>query len=308
VNLYTSDYGKSVTFVNGTKIVVDESKITQITTNSVTIPPNGQVIFIGNTDSNNKYITAKLHVGDKVELQAAVKTDSSTISSESWEAAIGVGPKLLTAGKVDIDFKRDGFTDPKITTNANARSFVGVDQNKRLVMGNSSEATALDLANILLKMGLSDAMNMDGGASSGLYYEGSMKRNPGRLLSNALVVRRYKEPQVQVTVNNRFIQEFRGYVYMEKTMVPFRGIFKRIQAEFSWDGMNRVLTAKKGQTTLMLRPDYPIAEVNGQSVALDVAPTIREGHIYIPLRFVAETLGAKVIWDQSLYRASLSLK
>jgi exopolysaccharide biosynthesis protein len=308
VNLYTSDFGKNVSLANGTKIVVDDKKITQITTNSVTIPPNGQVIFVGNTDSNNKYIVAKLHVGDKVELQAAVKTDSSTISSENWEAAIGVGPKLLTAGKVDIDFKRDGFTDPKITTNANVRSFVGVDQNNQLVMGTSSAATALDLANVLLKMGLKDAMNMDGGASSGLYYEGTMKRNPGRLLSNALVIRRYKEPQVQVTVNNRFIQEFRGYVYMEKTMVPFRGIFERIQAEFTWDDVNRVLTAKKGQTTLVLRPDNPVAEVNGIPITLDVAPAIREGHIYIPLRFVAETLGAKVNWDQNLYRASLSIK
>jgi exopolysaccharide biosynthesis protein len=308
VNLFTSNFGKSVSFTNGTKIVVDEKIIKQITSNTVLIPPNGQVIFVGNTDSNLKYIVSKLHVGDKVELQASVKTVNETVSSENWETAIGVGPKLLTRGMVDIDFKRDGFTDPKITTNANARSFIGVDKSKRLVLGTMSGATAPDMANVLLKLGLTDAMNMDGGASSGLYYEGSMKRKPGRLLSNALVVRRYKEPQVQVTVNGQFIQEFRGYVFKEKTMVPFRGIFERIQAEFTWDGVNRVLTAKKGGTTLVLHPDIPIAEVNGQPVTLEMAPTIRNGHIYVPLRFVAENLGAKVAWDQSLYRAQLSIE
>jgi exopolysaccharide biosynthesis protein len=308
VNLYTSDFGKSVSFPNGTKIVVDDKHITQISTNKVNIPVNGQVIFVGNTDSNNKYIVSKLHIGDEVELKASIKTDARTNGNEGWEAAIGVGPKLLTNSKVDIDFKRDGFSDPKITANANARSFVGVDKNKRLVMGTMSAATALDMAHVLLKAGLMDAMNMDGGASSGLYYEGSMKRKPGRLLSNALVVRRYDEPQVQVTVNNQFVEEFRGYVYKEKTMVPFRGIFERMQSDFTWDGAKRTLTAAKGGITLVLTPDNPIAEVNGQSVLLDVAPTIRDGHIYIPLRFVAETLGAKVEWNPSLYRASLTIQ
>jgi exopolysaccharide biosynthesis protein len=308
VNLYTSDFGKSVSFSNGTKIVVDDKHITQITSNKVNIPINGQVIFIGNTDSNNKYIVSKLHIGDKVELQASLKDAVHTNDSGSWEAAIGVGPKLLTNGKVDIDFKRDGFSDPKITANANARSFVGVDKNKRLVMGTMSAATALDMAHVLLKAGLTDAMNMDGGASSGLYYDGSMKRTPGRLLSNALVVRRYDEPQVQVTVNNQFVEEFRGYVVKEKTMVPFRGIFERIQADFIWDGVKKKLTATKGDITLVVTPDNPIAEVNGESVKLDVAPTMRDGHIYIPLRFVAETLGAKVEWNPSLYRASLTIQ
>lgn len=309
VTLFTPDFGKTVTQANGTKIVVDDKIITQITTSSsVSIPANGQVIFVGTTASNTKYIVSKLHIGDKVELNSSVKTGNKTESITSYESAIGVGPKLITNGKVDIDYKRDGFTDPKITTNANSRSFVGIDKNKRLVLGTMSGATAPDMANVLLQLGLTDAMNMDGGASSGLYYEGSMKRKPGRALSNALVIRRYKEPQVQITVNNNFVQEFRGFVYSQKTMVPFRGIFERIQAEFSWDSVKRVLTAKKGKVSLVLRPDDRFAEVNGEPVTLDVAPTIREGHIYIPLRFVAETLGAKVTWDESLYRASLSIE
>jgi exopolysaccharide biosynthesis protein len=308
VTLFTPAFGKNLTFASGTKIVIDDKIIKQITTSSVAIPLNGFVIFVGNSDSNSKNILSKIHIGDKVELQPSVQANNNVEDIVNWEAAIGVGPKLLTDGKVDIDYKRDGFSDPKITTGANARSFVGMDKNKRLVLGTISAATASDMANVLLKLGLTDAMNMDGGASSGLYYEGSMKRKPGRALSNALVVRRYKEPQVQVSVNDSFVEEFRGFVYNEKTMVPFRGIFERIQAEFNWDNVNRVLTAKKGKESIVLRPDNLIAEVNGEPVTLDVAPTIRDGHIYIPLRFVAEALGAKVTWDASLYRASLSLE
>jgi hypothetical protein len=307
VVLYTRDFGESVSLLNGTKVIVKDNHISGITTQSAVIPLGGQVIYIGNTSSNNTYITAKMHVGDEVQLNSTAKTADGTNNSAYWEAAIGVGPKLVTNGNVDIDFVRDGFTDPKITTTANVRSFVGIDNADRLVMGTISSATITEMAYVLQKMGLMDAMNMDGGASSALFFEGSVKRAPGRLLSNALIVKRYAQPQVQITVNNQFVEEFRGYIQQGKTMVPFRGIFERIHADFKWDAANRILTAQKGGTTLVLRPDNPIAEVNGKPVSLDVPPTIVDNHIYIPLRFVVETLGAAVTWDQVLYRAAIKV-
>jgi hypothetical protein len=57
----------------------------------------------------------------------------------------------------------------------------------------------------------------------------------------------------------------------------------------------------------VLQPDLDVALVNGKSIALQTAPTIVDGHIYVPLRFIAETLGATVGWDQQLYRASLAV-
>jgi len=45
-----------------------------------------------------------------------------------------------------------------------------------------------DLATIMQKLGAYNAMNIDGGASSGLYYKGKLLTIPGRDLSNALVV------------------------------------------------------------------------------------------------------------------------
>jgi hypothetical protein len=48
-------------------------------------------------------------------------------------------------------------------------------------------------------------------------------------------------------------------------------------------------------------------QVNGNSQSLTEAPVIIEGHIYLPLRAVIESLGGQVSWDQNLYRASLSI-
>ena len=70
---------------------------------------------------------------------------------------------LLIWMLIGMDLKNE------ITTSANARSFVGLDASHQFVMGTLSAATMADMAQVLLKLGLTDAMNMDGGASSSLY-------------------------------------------------------------------------------------------------------------------------------------------
>lgn len=52
-------------------------------------------------------------------------------------------------------------------------------------------------------------------------------------------------------------------------------------------------------TTIVLRIDQTTATVNGSDVSLDTAPTIvaAEGRTYVPVRFIAETLGVYVGWD-----------
>ncbi|TVY06862.1 stalk domain-containing protein [Paenibacillus cremeus] len=308
---YTRAYASVIDKPGGAKVIVESGKITAITESAANVPESGYVFFIGHTSGNDRYLLPNLHTGDEMELEATVADGSNWITetaAQAWESAIGVGPKLVTAGAVDVDAARDGFSDPSMVSSANIRSFVGVDGAGRLVLGTISSATLQQMANVLAGFGFQEAMNMDGGASSGLYYDGTMKRTPGRLLSNALVIKWYDQPQVQVVVNDRFVNEFRGFVQQDVTMVPFRGILERIGAEFSWNDQNRVLTAKRGKTELTLRPDVAEAVVNGKPVKLQQAPVIVDGHIYVPLRFVAETLGATVAWDQALYRTSLQLK
>lgn len=38
--------------------------------------------------------------------------------------------------------------------------------------------------------------------------------------------------------------------------------------------------------------------VNGQEIKTDIAPQLINGRVLVPVRFVAEALGAKVEWDQ----------
>lgn len=305
---FTPEYGISkISYPNGTYVVVENGVITAITTGEATIPGNGYVIYI---EGKNPYILNNLNVGDTIAMNSTLEVgeDQKKLTAQDWVAAIGVGPKLVTDGKLDINFERDGFSESKITTTAAARSFVGIDKQGRLVMGVFPAATMKNMAQALLNFGLVEAMNMDGGASSGLYYNGSMKRTPGRNLSNALVVQYKENPQVQLTVNGEFVHEFRGYTEDGATMVPFRGIFERINAKFTWDANKQQITASRGNTELVLTIGSSTASLNGKTVEMPKAPELRDGWTYIPLRFVTENLGAKLDWNPELYQASITME
>jgi len=55
-----------------------------------------------------------------------------------------------------------------------ARSALGLTKDNKLLMVTVSSAKIEDLATIMQKLGAYNAMNIDGGASSGLYYKGKL--------------------------------------------------------------------------------------------------------------------------------------
>lgn len=106
----------------------------------------------------------------------------------SIEGALQAGPRLLVNGKVVLNVAAEGFRDPKILTGGGARSALGITRDHKLILLTTGGATIPQLAGIMKQAGAYQAMNLDGGASSGLYYNGKYLTTPGRLISNALVV------------------------------------------------------------------------------------------------------------------------
>jgi cell wall-associated NlpC family hydrolase len=58
-----------------------------------------------------------------------------------------------------------------------------------------------------------------------------------------------------------------------------------------------MIEGKKGSTVIDLHFNDKNALVNGKSVPLDVAPIIVNDRTLVPVRFIAESLGASVSWD-----------
>lgn len=87
------------------------------------------------------------------------------------------------------------------------------------------------------------------------------------------------------------------YIEEGRTLVPLRAIADRLGFEVGWMESERKVTLTKDDVSIALWLDRTGALINGREAVLDVAPRVRNGRTYVPVRFLAETLGARVGWD-----------
>jgi S1-C subfamily serine protease len=83
------------------------------------------------------------------------------------------------------------------------------------------------------------------------------------------------------------------------TIVPMRTIFKALKASVTWEPTTKTIIAVKDRTTITLQLGSKNAVKNGKSVPLAVPPQQIKGATMVPLRFIAEALGADVRVDAS---------
>ncbi len=106
------------------------------------------------------------------------------------ESGVACGPRLLTDGQIDINCKQDGFgkaADKLMAT----RCAIGRDGKGRLVMcAVPSRITLKTLAEIMLRLGAEDAINLDGGRSCFLYAHGKIQEQTGCTMSNIITVQK----------------------------------------------------------------------------------------------------------------------
>ncbi|WOZ38077.1 stalk domain-containing protein [Paenibacillus polymyxa] len=95
-------------------------------------------------------------------------------------------------------------------------------------------------------------------------------------------------------------------VSQNTTLVPLRGVFESLGAQVEWDSKAKKVTASKNDDTLTLNIGSKLAYKNSNPVQLDAATQIQKGQVLVPLRFVSQSLGAKVNWDQRTRTVTIS--
>jgi len=184
--LFTPEWGPRLGFARGFSAVVSKGTVVETAWNrDVKIPPDGFVIHLVGSET---YLANRFRVGDKIEYKT-VFTDASgrEVDWSGVVAAVGAGPLLLKDGRIVADPAAEGFAHPKILSMAMARSAVGVKPDGTLLLASFGGATVKEAAQVMKALGARDAVNLDGGASSGLWYAGRYLIEPGRAVSNALV-------------------------------------------------------------------------------------------------------------------------
>lgn len=111
-------------------------------------------------------------------------------------------------------------------------------------------------------------------------YGSDPKKEIGVRIDGAEV--RFDEPPIMVDGN---------------VLVPMRGIFEHLGADVEWNSEERRIDAFKGERSIRYIIGSNDALVDGEVVPLKLAGIIRNGTTLVPLRFVAEALGAIVDWD-----------
>jgi hypothetical protein len=98
------------------------------------------------------------------------------------------------------------------------------------------------------------------------------------------------------------------YIDSGVTMVPVRFISEQLDANVTFDQATHEVTITDAETRdkIILTLQSDMAIWNGKSVKLDGAVRNRDGTTYVPLKFIANALGAKVIWDNETKTITLS--
>lgn len=180
---------KQIAKANQAVVAINGTFFDAYTTSSFKTPygyivSGGEVLKASSGDRRTIFMYDKNHLAELIPgLELGERFKQGTM-----EGALQAGPRLVTNGKVSIDVTKEGFKDPKILTGGGARSALGITKDHKLILLTTGGATIPQLAEIMKQAGAYQAMNLDGGASSGLYYNGKYLTTPGRQISNAIIV------------------------------------------------------------------------------------------------------------------------
>ncbi len=114
---------------------------------------------------------------------------------EPFETVLCAGPRLISGGNPCVDPRKEGFHDPTLFRR-HIRPAVGLtSEGKLLLVSVAKPVTFSELAKIMRRIGAVDAVGLDGGSSTALYYRGKVILSPKRSLTNLLFV--YTDQQMR---------------------------------------------------------------------------------------------------------------
>ncbi|MGI5891328.1 MAG: copper amine oxidase N-terminal domain-containing protein [Bacillota bacterium] len=88
-------------------------------------------------------------------------------------------------------------------------------------------------------------------------------------------------------------------------MVPLRFIGESLNIKVDWNNQTKTVTCQSGVKKVILQLFADTAVVNGKTVSLSCSPMAVNGRILLPTRFIAESLGCTVNWDNNLKRVDI---
>lgn len=193
---YTENWGSQYTTLidNEVVVTVEGDQVRQQRTlstagqDAIPIPPGGYLLVLRSFNS----AASAFAPGSAVTLSQR----SQPASFEQFPHTLGAGPLLIQQGRIVLDSQRESFTRNFIEGRA-PRSVFGLMANGQIKLVTIQNRvggrgpTLPETAQILQRLGCTEALNLDGGSSSSLYLSGRLiNRHPrtAARINNALGV------------------------------------------------------------------------------------------------------------------------
>lgn len=97
-------------------------------------------------------------------------------------------PRLVQDGAIYTQLEAP-FTEERFTTIVSPRTAAGISADGKLILVSvPGGAKIQQMRELMLALGCVDAINLDGGASCGMYYDGKYIATPGRELTTTLQI------------------------------------------------------------------------------------------------------------------------
>ena len=111
-------------------------------------------------------------------------------------------------------------------------------------------------------------------------------------------------PNIRVFVDNAELNfEQPPIIVNDRALVPMRAIFEALGATVHWDEDTKTVEARRNFVTIRLTVDSVTAQlmdgVDSSDIILETEPVIVKDRVFVPLRFISESLGANVNWDET---------
>ena len=82
-----------------------------------------------------------------------------------------------------------------------------------------------------------------------------------------------------------------------RTLIPVRFVSEALGAKVEWNGKTKEVSISQGENKIKVRINDQDIVVNNHIQGMDTKAIIKNNRTFVPIRFVAEALGAVVIWD-----------
>ena len=117
-----------------------------------------------------------------------------------------------------------------------------------------------------------------------------------------------KVNDVNINIDGKILKtDFKAYNVNGRTFIPIREVTENLGATVSWDNKLKSATVNYGDKSLVLQIDSDVVYLDGKKQKIDKNSVPRfanysqprkESKTMVPIRFISETLGYDVDWDQ----------